>query len=187
MLSKIMTDNAHFLIQEAIKEREPASLIAIDATMGNGMDLCFLAQCPNIGRVIGFDIQSQAVAASYEKVKAFGSKVELILNTHAELLHYVQEVDVVMFNLGYLPHGSKNCTTQKESSLKAIQAALKCLNPQGIMTIITYPGHEEGKREHEAIQEYLSTKLPAQFLVLQMISCNVKGQCPVLFMIRHQS
>lgn len=187
MLTRTMTDNAHFLIKEAIKGRAPNSLVAMDATVGNGSDLAFLVGCPSIGKVFGFDIQAQAVAASYEKVKDYGDKVEWILASHINLPYYIKAIDVAMFNLGYLPHGSKNCTTQVDSSLMAIQETLKRLRPQGIMTIMTYPGHEEGEREHEAIETYLSTQLPAYFLVFQLTSCNVKGHCPKLFVISNQT
>lgn len=63
-----------------------------------------------------------------------------------------------MFNLGWLPGSDKKVTTQRSSTLPAIEAAVSLLAPGGILLVAVYPGHEEGRLEGEAIAELLSQK-----------------------------
>jgi hypothetical protein len=59
-----------------------------------------------------------------------------------------------MFNLGYLPGGDKAITTRSESTLVALSAACRLLSPQGIITIVAYPGHEGGGHETEQVRHW---------------------------------
>ena len=62
-----------------------------------------------------------------------------------------------MFNLGYLPgSGKKEITTKRETTLGAVQAAIRLLDSDGILLIAVYPGHEEGKLEGEMLEAYFS-------------------------------
>ena len=61
---------------------------AVDATLGNGHDCAFLARLVGpIGRVIGFDIQDAALAATAQRIEASGlaSRVTLVSASHATL------------------------------------------------------------------------------------------------------
>ena len=62
-----------------------------------------------------------------------------------------EPVDVVMFNLGWLPGAAHGVTTLTHTTLLAADAALSLLGPEGLLTICVYPGHDEGKRELEAL------------------------------------
>lgn len=127
----------------------------IDATMGGGGDtqaLCELVGAS--GHVYAFDIQQSAVERTRARLEEAGlaSRAELFCASHARMAEFVHEpVDMVVFNLGWLPGGDKSVTTLLESTLVAVNAALELLKRGGLMTICAYPGHAEGARERDAL------------------------------------
>ncbi|GFZ29585.1 rRNA methyltransferase [Clostridium zeae] len=133
----------HYIINNFVDEKN----IAIDATLGNGYDSDFLSD--NFKKVYSFDIQEEAVSTYKLKKK---DNVELILDSHEYIEKYVtQQVNCVMFNLGFLPGGSKEITTLTDSTLKSLKASIKLLSSGGIITIALYNGHTEGKRESSEV------------------------------------
>ena len=65
-------------------------------------------------------------------------------------------VDVVVFNLGWLPGGDHTITTHVGSTLDALNAALRLIKPGGLITVCAYPGHAEGACELEAVTNWAS-------------------------------
>ena len=66
------------------------------------------------GRVIGFDLQPDAVESSRKLLESKGLLVRCDLHClgHEHMAEVVQgPVDAVMFNLGWLPGGDKRITT----------------------------------------------------------------------------
>lgn len=126
---------------------------AIDFTMGNGNDTKMLSTVAN--QVYSFDIQEQALINTKELLKGIDN-VELILDGHENFDQYVTEFDVGIFNLGYLPQGNHLITTKVETSLIAIDKAVKYLNKKGLLFIVVYIGHPSGKEESLKIDEYVS-------------------------------
>ena len=61
-----------------------------------------------------------------------------------------------MFNLGYLPWADKTVTTRRETTLEAVDKALALLRVGGVLVVVVYPGHQEGRLEGEALQKKLS-------------------------------
>lgn len=49
---------------------------------------------------------------------------------------------LVCFNLGYLPWGDKDLMTQPETTTAAVQTALDILAPEGVLSVVSYTGHE---------------------------------------------
>lgn len=49
---------------------------------------------------------------------------------------------LVCFNLGYLPWTDKAVMTTPETTMAALQAGLECLKPGGVLSVISYVGHE---------------------------------------------
>ena len=68
---------------------------------------------------------------------------------------YLGKVSLVLFNLGYLPNGDKSITTNYESTILAIEDSFKLIHKMGMILIVIYPGHENGKLESIKIHEYL--------------------------------
>lgn len=68
-----------------------------------------------------------------------------------------ESADCVVFNFGWLPGGSHDIFTQKDSSLTAIRKGLDCLKPGGIMSLCIYYGRNNGYGERDAILDYVRT------------------------------
>lgn len=137
--------------------------LAIDATVGNGHDTVFLAaRVGEAGGVIGFDIQQAALEATRERLTKAGleRRVKLIRGSHTEMAAALAdeggygEVGAIMFNLGYLPGGEKTVTTKTAETVAALKIALDLLGARGILTVVSYPGHDEGKAEAAAVSEW---------------------------------
>ncbi|MHC1747378.1 MAG: class I SAM-dependent methyltransferase [Cellulosilyticaceae bacterium] len=185
MFDRNMTLNAHIIIEGHLKSMGKENAIAIDATVGNGFDLLFLAQQATLKQIIGFDIQPQAITTSYAKIKDVKDKeIRLIAASHHLVNQFVsQPIDVAMFNLGYLPTADKEVVTCTETTLQAIDCVLNQLAEGGICTIMTYPGHAEGMKEHLAIAEFFDTHYDKNKTMFKLSIEQTKRPCPVLYVI----
>lgn len=153
--------------------------VAIDGTLGNGYDTDFLAD--NFKKVYTFDIQKEACDSYKEKNK---ENVNVICDSHHLFKQYVnEEVDCIMYNLGFLPGGNKEITTLHETSLKSICEGLELLSSGGIMTICIYRGHNEGKREETCILEYVENLDKSRYGVMLHSFMNRKNNAPILVVI----
>jgi predicted methyltransferase len=153
-----ITQRAHELILEVLQPGD----IAVDATIGNGHDTLFLAQAVGEkGKVYGFDIQQDALDATYKRLQKhhMENRVSLFHAGHEVMPILLPEnikgsVKAIMFNLGYLPGGDKTRTTHISTTLSALEAALHLLNTGGRITILAYTGHPGGTEETNAIIEW---------------------------------
>ncbi len=141
---------------DLIKERASLTKIAIDCTLGNGNDTLFLA--PLFKEVIAFDIQDLALKRSKEKLKDF-SNVKMIKANHMHLDEYIKEkVDVVIFNLGYLPGSDKKICTNGYSTTNALSKAYELLNDDGMIVVVGYSRHIGGQKEIDDLDRFLEEK-----------------------------
>lgn len=174
---------AHTILQFKLETAERI----IDATAGNGNDTLFLARYSLPNTVIqAFDIQPAALSKTRLLLETHGvlHKVNCILDSHANMLKYNnQPVDIIMFNLGYLPGAQHRLTTTTETTLAAVQAGMGLLAVGGIMTIAAYPGHQEGQRELEALHSYLEDLPQSDFTVGNWRMVNQINRPPVLYII----
>lgn len=155
---------AHKLVLERL---DAHSGYAIDATAGTGVDTLMLAKAAGRrGQVFSFDIQQDALDRTQERLdkedQAKLASVQLILDSHATMSQYIPEaqhgkIQVIMFNLGYLPTGDLSIITEPESTLTALASAFDLLAIRGILTIVLYPGHAGGAEEAEAVQAWASS------------------------------
>ncbi len=129
--------------------------VAVDATAGNGHDTCFLAgRVGPAGRVVAFDIQPEALAATRQRLGEAGlaDRVELFEESHAAMARRVAPgVGAVMFNLGYLPGGDHGLITRTQETLAALESAAGLLRSGGVLTVVCYPGHSGGDEEAAAV------------------------------------
>ena len=139
----------HDLVEQiASKEK-----VAIDATLGNGYDSLFLS--PLFKKVYSFDIQDLAIKRSKERLKDC-SNVEIIQANHMYLDNFVKEnVDLVTFNLGFLPGSDKKICTNSYTTTNAIKKAYELLNENGIIILTTYSRHPGGSKEANDIDSFL--------------------------------
>jgi predicted methyltransferase len=177
-------DLAHRYWQELINPGD----LAIDATAGNGYDTILLANMVGLnGRVISFDIQLAAIESTRIKLDAeqLVNRVELIHGSHEIFPETIQSnsVSLVVYNLGYLPGGDKNCFTRVDSTLTSVRSAANLIKPGGMISITCYPGHEEGAKEEKAIIETVSKWDPAVWSISRMEWLN-RNHSPSLLLIQ---
>jgi hypothetical protein len=158
--------------------------LAVDCTMGNGRDTLFLADAVGPeGKVIAFDIQKKALDNTR---KLLGDRpwVELHQASNADMWKYVNEVPkIIMYNLGYLPGGDHSITTQAEETMSSLRGAVTIIGNGGLITIITYPGHDEGMREDLLIRNLIGTLPDSDFETLTIEESNRSKDAPVLHLI----
>ena len=132
----------------------------VDFTMGNGHDTLWLSnQVGENGKVYAFDIQQAAVDSTAENLRRAGcpDNYTLICDSHHRVEEYVKTpIKAGMFNLGYLPGGDKRITTLRETTMPAVEAAIRLLDRDAILNIAVYPGHEEGELEGKMLCEYFA-------------------------------
>ncbi|MDU0203865.1 tRNA (mnm(5)s(2)U34)-methyltransferase [Paenibacillus sp. MAH-36] len=177
---------AHQLIGQRVQPGDTA----IDATLGNGVDTVFLAKLVGRrGRVYGFDIQQQALDQTKMRLEKelpdASSSVHMSLCSHALMETAVPEdrhgkVAAVTFNLGYLPGADPVTITKQESTLPALEAALRLLRKGGIVTIVLYSGHDGGSEEAAAVEAWAQQLPLAAYQVLRYQFMNTSAHAPYL-------
>jgi len=174
-LAKDISFIAHDIISKYVDTKN----IAIDCTLGNGYDTDFLSE--HFKRVISFDIQEEAVEKYKSKNK---SNVELVLDSHDKLEHYIKEkADCILYNLGFLPGGDKKITTMEDSTKASIVQGLELLVPGGIMLINIYTGHNEGRKEKTCILNLTEKLSKNKYGVVKFEYVNRNGNAPLLICI----
>lgn len=170
-----ITELSHYIISNFVKYKG----VALDATLGNGGDCDFLSE--NFQKVYAFDIQSSAIENYKNRNK---NNVNLILDSHENIEEYInEEIDVAIYNLGFLPGGDKEITTLAESTLKSIKETLKILKNGGFALIAVYVGHNEGQRESEELLKYASSLPKNSFGVMLHRVINRSENAPYLLVI----
>lgn len=178
-----LTKRAHKLIEDHFSNSKIPRILAVDATCGNGTDTEFLAKL-GFKQVVGFDIQERAATITRARLRNAGlNNVGLILDGHETLgRHIADEIDCVMFNLGYLPHGDETISTHKTSSLVALSYATRMLSKTGIISVLCYPGHSQGKEETRAVQKWLAALGP-NWKIRAKASQNPTPDTPILYSV----
>lgn len=172
--------------EEASKILFPGA-VAVDATMGNGFDTLFLCQkVGKKGKVYAFDIQETALRETEALLKTTedGSAARLILDGHEKMAAYVkEEIQCALFNLGYLPKGDHRIITQKETTVKALDAAISLLAPGGAVFLALYWGHPGGEEEKSAVESYVRD-LPSSLWSVSETSFPNKEKAPLMMVIQ---
>lgn len=180
--------NARWIASDVLHQVIREGDTVIDATLGNGHDTVMLAELVGeTGRVIGFDIQADAVGRTSARLLDHGllDRCELYAEGHQNIANRVHApVRAAVFNLGWLPGGDKSVTTLWETTQVAISAALSLLEKGGVCTVCAYPGHEAGDRERFALMDWLATLRPQEFNVLHHRFLNAGPGAPECFVIQ---
>ena len=157
--------------------------VVIDATCGNGNDTLYLAL--RAKKVYAFDIQQEAIDNTDKLLKEHGiENVTLICDSHEKIDEYVSEnIDLAVYNLGYLPKGNKEITTNAESTLTSLEKVLNKLSVSGLVCLTLYWGHPEGKLEKEAVLNYVSLLDSSIYHVAYMSFPNQKNTPPEILLI----
>lgn len=177
--------NATTIASTIINNKVKNGDIVIDATIGNGKDTVLLARLVgDNGKVYGFDIQKIAIDLTQNALQENNllRRVILINDSHENIDNYIsKKVDLVVFNLGYLPKGNHNIVTKSTTTIIALSKSIDLLNNKGLILITTYPGHAEGKKENEEIAIFLSKLNQKEFSVLKFEFMNQINNPPILY------
>lgn len=180
-MEKIQTT---LLARNFIKEAIGEGSLVVDATIGRGYDTEYLCRLVGErGKVIGFDIQEEAIVSTKERLEKEGlqERAQLLLDSHANMSSYIKEesVDGIMFNFGYLPNGDHTIATKPESSIQAIEEGLSLLKKGGAMSLCIYYGKDTGFEEKEAILDYLKTISHKKYTVVVTELYNRPNNPPI--------
>lgn len=145
----------------------------VDATAGNGHDTVFLAeQVAPDGRVVAFDVQSQACEATAQRCESAGllDCVTIHQTGHETMAAYVEApIHAAMFNLGYLPGHDTTRITQPDTTCAALQAACDLMTDGGVITLLAYRGHPGGQAEAQAVSNWID----ARTNTLRVMQCHL--------------
>ncbi|SMP47867.1 class I SAM-dependent methyltransferase [Anoxynatronum buryatiense] len=182
------------LAQELLEKRLKRGDHVIDGTMGNGLDTCFLWRqvCPG-GQVYAFDVQLAAIEKTRKHLSEAGylrqhEEISLINDCHSRLAHYLpRTVNAAMFNLGYLPGGTKDTTTSWNSLQPALQSLIRggLIESSGLISIMSYSGHMGGAEERQKLLEYVRHLEEPEWHVTEITKINAgRSQSPILIIIQ---
>lgn len=162
-------DLAHSLWKKIVRKGD----LLIDATCGNGHDTLILAKLALTsleGRLYAIDKQIKAIIScktllSKELSVEIFDKIHFIQGCHSRFSSEIaaESVSLIVYNLGYLPGGDKNQTTETETTLLSLQKALLLLRQGGVISMTCYPGHRAGMVEEEKLLEFSRTLDPRIF------------------------
>lgn len=180
--------SARFWAREMIENAMFTGARAVDATMGNGHDTLWLCELAGEGgKVYAFDVQPEAVMRTGERLTQAGlrQRAELFCVGHERMTEQIDApVDAIVFNLGWLPGAEHGVTTQVQTTLRAVNAALSLLREDGLLTICVYPGHEEGAREREALLDWARMLDDRRYDAMLKTYLNQPNDPPLLIAVR---
>ena len=162
--------------QKYLKYLLKDDMVAVDMTMGNGNDTFFLAS--KVKEVFAFDIQKESIEHTMQRCALFNN-IHYILDDHANIRKYVNNADIVLFNLGYLPYSDKPIITKSDSTIKAIKEAYDILKTGGYMSIIIYRGHKGGLYEYHAVMQTIS-----KYNIIESYKAHTSLTEPVVYIIK---
>jgi tRNA G37 N-methylase Trm5 len=169
-----MEQNINLAVHDVVKRHIKPQHICIDATCGNGHDTLFLAQLSN--HVFAFDIQAQAVQSTAKRLAENDvSNVTLFHQSHdtiSDTIH--RNIDIVMYNLGYLPYGDRTMTTTPETTVNSLKQVLSILALNGLITITIYVGHDGGLEESQQIEAFVKTLDKHDYTIVKYEHINRK-------------
>ncbi len=173
--------NTNSLFQSFMQSWLTKDMISVDMTVGNGNDSEFLLK-HNIKYLYGFDIQKTAILITEKRLKDQGIyNFSLYQDNHKFLKNYIkEEIDLFVYNLGYLPKGDKKITTNGSDVIESLKNALQLLKRGGMVWITFYPGHSAGLKESIIILEFLENLDQKDFYILKMDYINQINSSPFI-------
>ena len=131
--------------------------------------------------MLAFDIQQAAVDQTKALLAAEGLTAEVVLDSHAHMERYAEAgtADCVVFNFGRLPGGDPSIFTRSDTSVAALDAALRVLKPGGTVAIALYYGGANGYTERDAVLAWLETLDDRRFSVLRCDWANRRNDPPM--------
>ncbi len=181
-----LTERAH---QAWIPWLRPGSLV-VDATAGNGSDTLFLAeQVGEAGKVYAMDIQASAIEMTRSRLQSafMLGRVNLICADHSDIFNTFAysikgSIDLICFNLGYLPGGDHDITTRPASTIPALLDSLKLLHPRGALSVMAYRGHPGAAVEAAEVEQFFKQLKRPWTCIEHITTGSDENPGPVLWM-----
>jgi len=188
MVETMMYENAVTYVHRILRDTVNPGSVVIDATIGNGWDTALMAVLAGEnGVVYGFDIQPIAIEVTKTRIAGVAADVRLMLSGHEDMATYINpehhgKIQAITFNLGYLPGGSKDVTTQANTTTRALEQARSLLATDGVITIVCYR-HAEGQRELDVVRRLLESWAQNEYTCTETSFLNQIGNPPVVFVV----
>ncbi|RVU54945.1 tRNA (mnm(5)s(2)U34)-methyltransferase [Anaerosphaera multitolerans] len=183
---RIVKFNYREIVDEVIENMDLKNKCCLDATVGRGHDsLKIISKLGEKGTLYGYDIQEEAIRDTKKLLLDNGyDNFKLFNKCHSELEEDItSQLELIIFNLGYLPKSDKKITTLRESTVKAIEKSLNLLSKSGVLIIVSYLGHENSLEERNGVEEYLKNLNQKLFLVEKREFFNQKNNPPIVYLI----
>ena len=170
-------------VQDYLAAHLPHPKLCIDATCGNGGDTAFLCRLAGPeGRVLGFDIQPEAVTSTRARLEKQGLTAELICDSHANLLQYVRpgtgrHRDV---QLRLAARGRPQRLLHSRQQHPCAGSRPRALRTGGVLSAILYSGRVIGTDEKQSILGWLRALPLEKYTVLVCDFANWADTAPAL-------
>lgn len=174
---------SHEMLNEVVEEGD----VVVDATCGKGYDTVFLSKLVgNRGKVYSFDIQEIAIDIAKKNVadNACCDNIKFIIDGHENVDVYVdEEPRAVIFNLGYLPTGDHSIATRGNTTVVAVEKALKLVCKNGVVIVVVYSGGDTGFEEKNLVLGFTSKLNSREYNVMRVDFINQVNNPPLLLCI----
>ena len=170
----VKINNTKTLIEFFMKNYIDKIKVAVDMTVGNGFDSKNILEILQPEKLYCFDIQQEALDNSKILLEKY-LNCELILENHKNF---------AIYNLGYLPKGDKNITTNAEDVEESLKKLLGKLNSKGIIFITFYIGYSAGQIESLEVSKFIQKLNQKEYTILKFTFENQKNNPPYVVMIQ---
>lgn len=172
----------YYEIVDEILKNDFKGKSAVDATMGMGNDTeKLLKVVGEKGKVFAFDVQDQSINYCKEKFKNI-SNLEILKISH-EFIDILENFDLAIYNLGYLPGSDKSVTTMAMSTVISLMKATQLINKGGIIVVVSYLGHENSQEERDSLEKFLKSLDQKKFIVEKREFFNQINNPPIVYVL----
>ncbi len=185
-MTNLITKTTELAMSVTLAYIKPGDTV-VDATCGSGQDTVALARAVGAGgKVFAFDIQKKALLLTETRLHSHGyTNVKLVMQSFAEMSGHIpaNSAAAAVFNLGYLPGGDHSITTVADTTLAGLEAALRTVRPGGIVTVVLYDGHDEGREEKQRVLEWAEALDPGRYHAAFVSLINQQNHPPEILWI----
>lgn len=185
-MSNLITKTTELAMAVTLTYIKPGDTV-VDATCGTGQDTIVLADAVGKeGRVLAFDIQKKALILTEARLHAHGhANVDLLMKSFESMGDHLAEgsASAVVFNLGYLPGGDHEITTEADTTIRGMEEALRVIKVGGVVTVVLYDGHEAGVSEKRRVLDWAAALDPKLYHAAYVSLVNQPNHPPEILWV----
>lgn len=178
-----MIENTQTLIHALLNRYLSPEMIVCDMTCGNGWDSQYILQKIDGGFLYAFDIQERACRNTKTRLSGF-QNFQVIQDSHQNVQKYCSKCDLAIYNLGYLPHGDKNITTNYHEVIHSLQELMAMHTRYIFLTV--YVGHTAGKEEKVFVEKFLRQVDQQEYNIIKYEFINQKNEAPYVISLEYR-